>query len=129
MNPHTGELTVPIHDEEYILRYDWDALAAIEAAHGETPDLFNPDAVASIAAIGFRKHHPELTAARIKALSPPLIPFAQAVQRAIQWAYYGLDEVPDEPPAKKKTTKKGNRLKRLLKWLFRTGSTPNNSGD
>lgn len=104
MNPITGEAEVRIDGAAYTIRYDWDSLAAIEEAHGESPNLFDPDVIASVAAIGFRRHHPDLTAERIKALSPPLVPFAAQVQQALQWAYFGPDGVPEESGGAKKKT-------------------------
>lgn len=130
MNAITGAVEVSISGQLYTLRFDWDGLAAMEAAHGENPNLFDVDVVASIAAIGFHQHHPELTAARIKELSPPLLPFALLVQQALQWAYFGPEGIPEEPEdAKKKTSlKKTGFWKHIVLPWFR-GSTRKSSGD
>jgi len=42
-------------------------------------------------------------------LSPPLIPFANDVQQALQWAYFGDKSVPEDDGVKKKRT--------LIGWL------------
>lgn len=102
MNAIRGEIEVPIEGKNYTLRFTWDDLAAMEAAHGDNPNLFDVETVASIAALGFHSHHPELTAARIKELSPPLLPFAQTVQTALQWAYFGPEGIPEESEKAKK---------------------------
>jgi len=115
VNPITGEVEVQLNGETFTLRFDWNALAAIEEAHGENPNLFTPDVVASVAAIGFKRHHPEMTAERIMEISPPLMPFAQTVQKALQWSYFGLEFIPDEDEdSKKKTSPDRGGFWRLL---------------
>lgn len=119
MNKITGEINVNLDGKVYSLRYDWDCIAAIDAEYGEEPNLSDPDTLASIAAIGFKAKHPELTAEKIKELSPPLVPFVFEVRRAIQYAYFG----PDDPEKFAAEGVKKNRvvdaLKRPIKWLFR----------
>ena len=129
MNRITGEVDVRIEGKTYYLRFDWNCLAAIEEAHGDSPNLFNPDVVASIAAIGFRRKHPDMTPERIKELSPPLMPFAASVQQALQWAYFGLDELPEESTgAKKKTGLRRLGFWKPINWPWRKESTPSSSG-
>jgi hypothetical protein len=125
MNPVTGEAQVDICGTAYTIRFDWAALGEISEAHGESPNLFSPEIVASVAASGMRRYHPEMTAARIMELSPPLVPFAESVQRALQWAYFGPEAVPESPQKKSP---------RVTGWWRRfalragTGSTPKPSG-
>ena len=122
MNPYTGEVEVRLGAESYSLRFTWDSLAAIETAHGENPNLFSPEVVASVAAIGFKTKHPEMTAERITELSPPLMPFAQTVQKALQWAYFGMESLPeDSDNAKKKTNPERGGLWPRIKQLWRRG--------
>ena len=116
MNPITGESKVDIDGKEYTIRFDWSCLAEIESAHGDSPNLFNPEIVASVAAIGMKKHHPELTAAQILEMSPPLIPFATEVQRAMQYAYFGAESVPKD--SQKKNLQKKDGLLHHIKRLF-----------
>jgi hypothetical protein len=120
INKITGEQGVEIGGREYVLRYDWQALSDVEQAHGGEPNLFDPAIVASVASFGLRKRHPEMTADKIMELSPPLVPFAQAVQAALQWSYFGPDAVPDAQGAKKKSMTTGGFWKRLRR-LFRAG--------
>lgn len=120
VNPVTGMAEVDICGKTYSIRFDWDALAAVNEAHGDAPNLFSAEVVASVAAIGMRKHHPEMTSERITELSPPIVPFATEVQRAIQWAYFGPEGLPEESEAgdeEKKSPKKVGWLHRL-KRLF-----------
>ena len=112
MNPVTGEAEVEIAGTKYPLRFDWSCLAEIESAHGDSPNMFNPDIVAGIAAIGMKKHNPEMTAEKIKELSPPLIPFAKAVQLAMQFAYFGAETIPEDDQ-KKNARKKGGWWQRI----------------
>jgi hypothetical protein len=126
MNPITGEYEIEIAGQKYTLRFDWAALAEVEAEHGESPNLFSAEVVASVASAGLKRRHPEMTKERIMELSPPLVPFAHAVQTALQWAYFGSEGIPAGLADKKKETKAG--LSKLIKSLFSRGSTPNSSG-
>lgn len=119
MNPITGEHDITIAGKPYVLRYDWAALSEVEAAHGQAPNLFSPDVVASVAAAGLKRKHPEMTAERIKELSPPLVPLAHAVQTALQWAYFGDEGIPEDTGDKKKATRGG--LSGRIRSLFRKG--------
>jgi len=116
MNYITGEAEVKINGKDYTLRYDWGCLSEIETAHGDNPNLFNPDIVASVASIGLKKRYPEMTPEHIKELSPPLIPFAKAVQLAMQYAYFGQEAIPKD--SEKKNLKRVGLLQHI-KQLFR----------
>jgi len=115
MNPITGEGKVEIAGQEYTIRFDWSCLAEIETAHGNDPNLFNPDVVASVAAIGLKKYHPEMTADKIKELSPPLIPFAKEVQLAMKYAYFGNDPIPESNKTEKKSNQQRGGLWQRIK--------------
>jgi len=114
----TGEKIVEINGERYTLRFTWRALSEIEEKFGQNPNMFDPEVVAAMAEAGFKEKHPDLTAEKILELSPPLIPFAKAVQDAFKYAYFGNEPMPDE--VKKKT--KTGLLAKHIKWLFRRGS-------
>ena len=116
-NPNTGHKQVDIGGKTYTLRYTWRVLAAVSAEHGDNPDLFDVETVASVGAMGI--DDPEITKERIMEISPPLIPFAKAVQEAMRWAYFG-GIAPDGSGAvdQKKNLKTGG-LWRRLKQLFR----------
>lgn len=111
MNPVTGEARIDICGTLYSIRFDWAALGEVATVHGESPNLFSPEVVASVAAIGLRRAHPDMTAARVMELSPPLVPFAEAVQEALKWAYFGPEKVP--APSEKKNQKGTGLLRRL----------------
>ena len=91
-----------INGGTYTLRFTWKALAEIEAKYGDNPNLFNAEVIANIASFGLREKHPEMTAEKIMELSPPLMPFVNAVQQALQWAYFGKEPVPAGDVKKKK---------------------------
>jgi hypothetical protein len=95
MNPVTGEKIVTIQGRAYTVRYTWRALAEIEAAYGDSPNLFNAEVLAKVAAAGMKEKHPDITAEGIMDLSPPLVPFARDIQQALQWAYFGAGAIPD----------------------------------
>lgn len=123
MNPTTGEKTIVIAGVRCTLRFTWRALSEIEAAFGDNPNLSDPKVLARIAEAGLRDHNPDMTAERIIDLSPPLMPFAQDVQQALHWAYFG----PGAPSAGTDEVKKKARPGRLLRSimrLFGRGSPP-----
>jgi hypothetical protein len=118
MNPIKGEIDVDMWGRRYTMQFDWSALAEVSAMHGDSPNLFSPDVVASVAAIGFKRHHPDITEEKIKELSPPLVPFARVVQTALQYAYFGLEEIPpptEEDQKKNKSQKKAGLWRRIMR--------------
>ena len=127
-----GSTTVEIGGREYTLYYSWDAIAKIEAEIGKNAyDLSEPNILAIFAAAGFEKHHPEMTAAQIKSLSPPLIPLLQAVNRAYNYSYYGKEIIPEEekPPANPPLPARiMTGLKRFINRHFARASGPQISG-
>lgn len=129
MNPVTGEKAIEINGKRYILRYTWRALAEIESKHGENPSLFNPETLASVAEAGLRKHHPELTAEAIMELSPPVVPFAMAVQEAIRWANFGPEGLPKQAATEKKSLLSAVGFWQRIKRLFRKECRQQNFGN
>ena len=117
MNLITGEKKITINGSEYILRFTWKALAEMEKAHGDNPNLFNPEIIASVASSGMRSKHPDMTPEKIMELSPPLMPFAKAVQEAIQWAYFGAEAIPKDTEDVKKNPQRAGLWQRI-KSLF-----------
>jgi hypothetical protein len=107
----TGVKVIVINNKEYRLRYSWAVLAEISEKYGDSPNLFDPETVAFVGAAGLRERHPEMTPEKIMEISPPLIPFANAVQKALEWAYFGGKGIPDEDIKKKQT---------LIGWLKHT---------
>jgi hypothetical protein len=125
MNPVTGEAQVDIGGTLYTVRFDWAAIGTVTAAHGDSINWFSPAVVASVAAAGMRRSHPDMTAARIMELSPPLVPFSLAVQQAFQWAYFGNEEVPDD--GQKKSPKRTGWWRRFAQRVV-TALTRKRSG-
>ena len=91
MNPITGEKRIAIAGKDYLLRYTWRAIAEVESKFGANPNLFDPETLAAVAEAGLRTNHPEMTAEKIMDLSPPIAPFAIAVQEAFKWACFGSE--------------------------------------
>lgn len=121
MNPITGEGKVEIAGQEYTIRFDWSCLAEIENEFGDNPNFFDPDTVSKIAAIGLKKYHPELTPEKLKELSPPLVPFANAVHDAMKFAYFGNEPITAEKKIVQEDLKRGG-LWHHLKQRFGMGS-------
>ena len=105
----TGLKRIDIDGKSYSLRYTWAVLAEVAEKYGDSPNLFEPETVAFVGSAGLRERHPEMTVEKIMELSPPLIPFANDVQQALQWAYFGDKSVPEDDGVKKKLT--------LIGWL------------
>lgn len=100
-NRYKGEYPIEIGGETYVMVFDWNAIAAAHGAYGNTAvaeifQKFEPDTLAGLMQIALAKHHPEMTADKIKAISPPYIPSATAVDKAMAYAYFGVDEAPTE---------------------------------
>jgi len=112
----TGLKVTEIYGKSYRLRYTWAALAEVAGKYGDSPNLFDPETVAFVGSAGMRENHPDMTAEKIMELSPPLIPFANDVQQALQWAYFGDKGVPDDGDVKKKPILTGwfSRIKTLF---------------
>ena len=117
MNPITGEKLITISGAPYTLRFTWRALAEIEAAFGENPNLLNAEVLAFAASAGLRDKHPEMTKERIMELSPPLVPFAATVQEAMRWAYFGASPAADPDGGVKKNLPKDGLFRRIGRLL------------
>jgi hypothetical protein len=121
MNRITGEKKVIINGQGYVMRFTWRALAEIEAEYGDNPNLFSPDVLSRVAAAGLRDQHPDMTPEKIMDLSPPLMPFCAAVKEAIQWAYFGAEQIPQTGTGDVKKNRLADMLSRLIKRLSRRG--------
>lgn len=126
MSAYDGAVPVRLGGQDYTLRFTWSALADVKQAHGDEPDLLDLSVLASVASLGFRAQHPELTPERLAEMSPPVRPLLFAVKHAYMLAFYGPEEVPED---EKKTPGRP-----ATGWLGRFGrraaaaSTPSSSG-
>lgn len=84
-----------LSDQTFLLDFDWPALAEIYKRFGATADLFNPEILGEVVVLGLRRHHPDITLAVVHAGSPPVVEVIRTVDRALKWAYSGVD--PDQP--------------------------------
>ena len=123
MNRITGEKNVIINGQGYVMRFTWRALAEIEAKYGDNPNLFSADVLSHVGSAGLRDSHPEMTPEKIMDMSPPLMPFCVAVKEAIQWAYFGAEQIPraESPADSVKKNRLAGMLSRLIKRLSRQG--------
>lgn len=113
----TGLRVTKINGKSYYMRFTWAALAEVSHKYGENPNLFDPETASFVGSAGMRGNHPEMTPEKIMVLSPPLVPFADDVQKALTWAYFGDQGIPvDGKNEKKKLTLIGlvNRFVRRL---------------
>lgn len=95
-NKYTGEVPLKVGDKDGILVYDWAALAVIKSntTQAEIGNLaqMHPEKLALVMAAGFKKKNPDITVEYIMANSPPIMDAAQAVDRALLFAYHGPEE-------------------------------------
>jgi hypothetical protein len=115
----TGQKRIDILGKPYYLRFTWAALAEVAGKYGDAPNLFDPETVAFVASAGLRDKHPEMTPEKIMELSPPLIPFANDVQEALKWAYFGDAPIPDGDDAVKKKPILTGWIKRIVRRCWR----------
>ena len=90
-NDFTGDTALDLGGTVYRLRFSWTALAALETKFGSRAllGLNSPTKLAETIAIGLQEHHPEMTAARILEISPPLRPTLDTVTAALNRAMWG----------------------------------------
>ena len=99
-NAYTATATIECESGALTVQFDYEALAAIRTEM-KAEEVFgivasgDLDAFCSLLAIGLRRHHPDMTAAKVKELSPPLALAQDAVNDALLYAHFG----PDGPPA------------------------------
>lgn len=111
MNKYTGEFEVKIGEKTCTLVFDWRALAEIQSKYGvdilkELSRGISFEIIADVLAIGFKKKSPEMTVDIILDASPAFVPMVQAIDKALAFAYFGADGVPDtveDADVKKKT--------------------------
>lgn len=112
-----GIKTVEINGEKLKLRFNWKAISGIVDKFGDSPNLFSPEILAEVAAFGLEEFHPEWTKEKVIEASPPLFPFANAVQEALSFAYFGgevQENVAEEAEIEKKKIGFFARLKALF---------------
>lgn len=100
MNKYTGEVDVTIDGEKYKLILDYRAQAEIQSKYGKDAfkDIFQnitPALIADILVAGLKKHHPNITLDWILDVSPPLVPMTKAIDKAMLYAFFGADGVPE----------------------------------
>ncbi len=105
-NTHVGEATLTLDGKEYILVYDWDAIARLQSSLGKDFDQkiaqasidVNLEVIAQTLSIALIKRNP-LTVEEIKALSPPILEVTSALGRALNLAFYGKETLEQEVAA------------------------------
>lgn len=94
-NPISGIIPLPLNGTEYRLQFTWNAVAQISRKFGTNTNLFDPDILAQVVAIGLQKHHPEQANAEfVMEASPPLIDVINIVTKGLQYAYFGEKGAP-----------------------------------
>lgn len=83
-----------LSDQTFLLDFDWPALAKVYEQFGATADLFNPSVLGEVVVLGLKRHHPDITLAAVHAGSPPVVEVIRTVDRALKFAYSGID--PDQ---------------------------------
>jgi hypothetical protein len=114
-NRYTGDVPIVLGDKTYMLRADWNAIAAAQEI-SENPNALrqlyslNAKQLAGVISALLKKHHPEdpaVTPEAILELSPPIMTIMESLNEAILFAYTGADGVKAvKDAAKNKTTTK-----------------------
>lgn len=95
-NAISGVIPISLGGKEYRLQYTWNAITAISRKFGDETNLFDPETLSEVIAIGLHKHHPDMTAVDVADASPPIIEAITVVNQALQYAYFGDKEPPAE---------------------------------
>lgn len=132
-NPISGITQIFLDGKEYRLQYTWNAIAAISRKFGDDTNLFDPETLSDVIAIGLHKHHPDMTAADVANASPPIIEAITVVNQALQYAYFGDKEPPAEgalnPLTAQSMKPKARASRGRTKSAFEQESVPTSSGD
>ena len=101
---------IELNGQTLQLDFDWVALAEIYDRFGATTDLFNPKVLREVVMIGLGRHHPEIDQAFADKASPPIIDTIAIVDRALRYAYDGIDsDAPDDvTPKRRRRDRTGN---------------------
>lgn len=107
-NAYTADVPVAIGGRDYLLRYDFKALAAINTAYpGRDPitllayamSAFDGAAFMCLLLAGLQRHHKaDLTEEQINEAMPPLAIAGEAIKRALIYTAFGPDGPPKEEP-------------------------------
>lgn len=119
-NKYTGDVALRLDGwPDYMLRFDWEALAALQSQFGIDQALKliasrDANALLEIAVIGLRRHHPEVTADTLRGHSAQMLPLMARVGEALALAYNGPGEDPANPPnraARRAAARKSRKTK------------------
>lgn len=149
-NEHRGEVEIVLRDDDdapqtYTLVYDWNALARLRKAFGDSIEKvlskafaeMDVDRLAKIIAIGLERRHGTVDEAMIRRSSPPLMDTIEALARAFNMAFYGTADPPGDdaepaaskpaasPPPRSRTR---TQSRTLAARRSRPGSGPKSSG-
>lgn len=111
-NAYTADVPVAIGGRDFLLRYDFKALAAISTAYpGRDPitllayatSAFDGAALMALLKAGLQRHHKELTEEEINDALPSIATLGEAIKRALIYTAFGpegppKDDAPADPP-------------------------------
>ena len=126
MNRITGEASIEIAGKTYPLRFDWNALAHLDHAFPDGLDLTDPKVLAQVVAIGIPGG--EVTAEMVLAESPPVMQTIDAVTRAHNLSYFGVEDAPKEDARPPQARPNDRGLRTLMSRLFGRASGRGSSG-
>lgn len=100
INGYTGDATFQLDGKPLTLCYTLRAISEIRSVFDETVfskiHTIDPADLAKIVHFGLKKHHPDITQDQILDGEFCLIPTIQAVQKAIEIAYWGPNGIPQD---------------------------------
>ena len=122
-NKYTGAVTLAMKCGDVTLRFDWEAIAALHSIYGKAWETEVQRIITELDAGGLAKIltiASEHDAAWWMEASPPFVPAAEAVQEALQLAFFGAGGLDERPTM-------ARQLQTLLSRVVRSGS--NSAGD
>jgi hypothetical protein len=120
MSKFDGIIEVSLKGKDLKIVYDWQALSSLVEFDGAIKEVSKPiDSIdtlkiAQVLYCGLKRYHPDMTIEQIVEWSPPLMRTIMVIDKALTYAYFGADGVPQETDDKKKAMTKPSIFRRLI---------------
>lgn len=118
-NKYTAEVIINLNGKDYKLCYDWAAIGAMQTAFGDrivdnVSVTSKPEDISKMLAIGLNKNHPEITAADVFKMSPPIFHAVKKIDLALRYTYFGSEDF--TPEKESAASGKKSIKKKIMFW-------------